>query len=116
MQVGSGLKIRQENFMEKDREEDCGDPPPAGRGWSRRKSRPRRRYVRTASLHRYPDCAKLFAASVFRRNVVFRNFVSGDFPLFGIGSTFHAAHHFGLIGLAFLDQFRDTLGIGVGNR
>lgn len=102
--------------MEKDRERDCGDPPPAGWGWSRRKGRPRRTYVRTASLHRDPDGAELFAASVFRRNVVFSNFVSGDFPLFGIGSTFHAAYYFGLIGLAFLDQFRDTLGIGVRNR
>ena len=102
--------------MEKDRERDCGDPPPARWGWSRRNSRPRRTYVRTATLHRYPDGAKLLAASVFRRNVVFRNFVSSDFLLFGIGSTFHAAHHFGLIGLAFFDQFRDTLGIGVRNR
>ena len=102
--------------MDKEWKRVCGYQPPTGWEWKRRNSRPRYRYVRAAYLHRYPDGAKLFAASVFRRNVVFRNFVSGDFPLFGIGSTFHAAHHFGLIGLAFLDQFRDTLGIGVGNR
>ncbi len=68
------------------------------------------------NLHRYPDGAKLLAASVFRRNVVFRNLFRSHFLLFGIGSTFHAAHYFGLIGLAFFYQFRDTLGIGVRNR
>jgi len=93
-----------------------GDKPPTGWEWKRRNSCPRRRHPRAAYLHRYPDGAKLFAASVFRRNVVFRNFLSGDFLLFRIGSTFHAAHYFGLIGLAFFDQFRDTLGIGVRNR
>jgi len=93
-----------------------GDKPLTGWEWKRRNSCPRRRHPRAAYLHRYPDGAKLFAASVFRRNVVFRNFLSGDFLLFRIGSTFHAAHYFGLIGLAFFDQFRDTLGIGVRNR
>jgi hypothetical protein len=72
--------------------------------------------IRLPSVRALPPAILLSLAvriiSILFGDIVFRKLSSFYFPLFRARCVFNAAHNFGFIVLAFLEQFFNALGVG----